>query len=353
VFDTSLLDRDLRPLLAAGMMLWVEAGPRRNAVAAVIAVSLASVGCTAKRTQRNPLPPAGDFLDYGGGWLARSSIKIDLSPTADESPPARNRRDEEEPSETDVDSPWQTARPSDSQTTGGVDSLVYKLPSNEPTPRPSYVSVDRPGETLRGRFVWGGKPPAPNPRCPGSVTRDSSALAGTVIQLRKAAFINAQLLSSLQQSQTRETSVSLRPCGWVPSLTVLHSAAVVRVASETEATNATITSPDRTPLIADISAGDAVTMTVGTGTTAISSLHRWPAFVHSVDTPLYAITDDQGLFQIDNVIAGNYELVVWHAPIVVRSKADTLTWGEPLQSVRQISLPLAKGASLTVSLRVP
>jgi hypothetical protein len=324
----------------------------------VLAIWVASIGCTSKRAMRNPLPPAGDFLDDGSGWLAQSSVKINLAPKQEESSMERNHV-ESEPSGIEVDAPWQSARPRDAETTP-ENPLKYQLPTDEASLDPTYKSVAAWGHTVRGRFVWRGRAPrfAANNRAQEPVgfppcsdnSAAGTALAGIVIELRKVAFISSQLPRSI--SRANETSVTLRPCGWTPSLTVLERASTLRIAADIEPTKATIKATDGSAVTRDIAAGDAILMKLGSGTTTISSSNKRPAFVHSVDTPLYAITDDEGLFQIDNVIAGKYDLLVWRAPIV-RQDASGITWGEPIQTVQQISLPLPKGAKLTVSLAAP
>jgi hypothetical protein len=309
---------------------------------------------------RNPLPPAGDFLDDGSGWLAQASIKIAPSPKQEEISLERNHV-ESEPSGIEVDDPWQSARPRDAETSS-ENPLKYQLPTDEASLDPTYISVVAWGHTVRGRFVWRGRSPHAGanhahqgrepvvlPSCRDS-SAEGSALAGIVIELRKVVFISSQLPRSI--SRANETSVTLRPCGWTPSLTVLERASTLRIAADIEPTKATIKATEGSTVTRDIAAGDAILMKLGSGTTTISSSNKRPAFVHSVDTPLYAITDDEGFFQIDNVIAGKYELLVWRAPIV-RQDASGITWGEPIQTVQQISLPLPKGAKLTVSLAAP
>jgi hypothetical protein len=45
-----------------------------------------------------------------------------------------------------------------------------------------------------------------------------------------------------------------------------------------------------------------------------------PAWVVGVSHPYYTLTDGEGRFRIDDVPPGAYELVVWHAPVVVAVK---------------------------------
>jgi hypothetical protein len=62
----------------------------------------------------------------------------------------------------------------------------------------------------------------------------------------------------------------------------------------------------------------------------------------AVNSPYYAVTDDQGAFKIDNVPPGTYQMVVWHpqsGPGVTR----TVTIAPDGTTTEQVALPAPKG----------
>src|SRR6185503_12006021 len=55
-----------------------------------------------------------------------------------------------------------------------------------------------------------------------------------------------------------------------------------------------------------------------------------PAWIVTADNPYFTLTDSQGRFRLDDVVAGDYTLVVWQAPAVTGVKDGVVQYGEPV-----------------------
>jgi hypothetical protein len=64
----------------------------------------------------------------------------------------------------------------------------------------------------------------------------------------------------------------------------------------------------------ELQAGGRVSLQLATGTTKVDVDGGASAWIIAIDTPYYAITDDQGRFRIDELAAGTYEVTVWQPP---------------------------------------
>ena len=62
----------------------------------------------------------------------------------------------------------------------------------------------------------------------------------------------------------------------------------------------------------------------------------------AVNNPYYAVTDDQGAFQIDNVPPGTYQMVVWH-PQAGPGVTRTITIGPDGTTTEKVALPAPRG----------
>jgi hypothetical protein len=71
------------------------------------------------------------------------------------------------------------------------------------------------------------------------------------------------------------------------------------------------------------------------------------AWVISIDTPYYAVTDDQGRFRIDELAAGTYEVTIWQPP-PAKLSSGSLTYGEPIVTKRSVKVENRRATRLDV-----
>ncbi|HTJ42722.1 MAG TPA: hypothetical protein VL463_11540 [Kofleriaceae bacterium] len=76
-----------------------------------------------------------------------------------------------------------------------------------------------------------------------------------------------------------------------------------------------------------------------------------PAWVVGVSHPYYTLTDGEGRFRIDDVPAGSYELVAWHAPVVTGVKDGRVIVTAPAEVRRDVVVKAT--APTTINLDLP
>lgn len=80
--------------------------------------------------------------------------------------------------------------------------------------------------------------------------------------------------------------------------------------------------------------------------------HYWMSgFIFVVEHPYYAITDESGAFQLDNIPPGNYTLRVWHEGWTVQKKeGDNYAYGSDLQL--EVPVKLGEGEKLALDFAI-
>ena len=102
---------------------------------------------------------------------------------------------------------------------------------------------------------------------------------------------------------------------------------------------------------ADLQEGGLVQVEVKAGVTKIDGEDGKlaAAWVLGLETPYYAITDDDGRFRLDELSPGTYELTFWQPPVASANRDGTWTYGSPIVVKRSVKVD-AKTAHVSVSL---
>lgn len=88
-----------------------------------------------------------------------------------------------------------------------------------------------------------------------------------------------------------------------------------------------------------LQAAGRIALPVTTGVTRVELAGGGAAWVVALDTPYYAVTDDQGRFRIDELAFGTYELTIWHPPVAA---------GEPNVTTRRVRVDAHRAARVDI-----
>jgi hypothetical protein len=99
----------------------------------------------------------------------------------------------------------------------------------------------------------------------------------------------------------------------------------------------------------DLQAGGHVAVPIQAGVTRVDGEAGTlgAAWVVAIDTPYYAVTDDEGRFRIDELAAGTYEVTVWQPPLA-KVTNGTLAYGEPIVTKRTVKVDSKRTSRLDV-----
>lgn len=299
-------------------------------------------GCRTAPPPLNALRPAGDRTDDGSGVLARASTDLRQLAVVDSSaaPVA---------SAADGRNPWQAGSPA----TGGITYGSYQppaLPDDPPVAAP-YGTVSGPPArttgTITGIVRWTGAVPAvvATPCGPWSSVRlgARNGLGSVVVSIEKPTRVHDAALPEYDFEQ-RATKAG---CSVQPQLLVAKRNHEIWFA--TDAASAQLDVRGATPSTVALGPFGATMLQPQREFITVAQAGMMPGFVRIVDTPLYAATDDNGAFVLENVVPGTYQLRFWHPPIVTVEHGQ-VTWGPPLEVQRHVSVRAGGVANLTVEL---
>jgi hypothetical protein len=136
-----------------------------------------------------------------------------------------------------------------------------------------------------------------------------------------------------------------RACALVPTLQVITPVpSTLTLHSESAAVTMGLMLPSGKHRDVAVERAGRATVPVELGITKVTTDGAAPAYVHGIQTPYYAITDDRGRFRLDELAPGAYELVFWHAPLEGSRSAA------PLVTQRRIVVSAGRPARVDVSL---
>lgn len=302
--------------------------------------------------QAAPMFPAGSTYDDGHGDLAMQSMQLVRLE------PARPEAGGAEPSAEDADEadPCSLAADGADAAYGGSAYAGFVVPSWRPTAverRPRYRQVAGLSGAIEGTITWRGPAPAKLATACGPIeplSLHGDRLAGALVYIEKVS------VGRPMPAEGRPASVGgvivKRGCALAPAVQLATPLpAPVVVHGDARRAQLRVTPPASPPKVYDLLEAGRVGLQVQAGVTRIDAADGSfaSAWVVGLETPYYAITDDQGRFRIDELAAGTYDVTVWQRPVPELARG-ALVYGPPIIARRSVRVELARTARLDVGL---
>lgn len=313
----------------------------------VAAASFALVACGG--SQRAPLAPAGDEHDDGAGLLARASSSLALGDT-------------DEPT---AEAPGFGGNSYGGATYGGAayGGSTYgnwtppQWAYNAPNRIPHYNVIAGLTGAIEGAVTWPGSPPPKlNSACglvdnPSIHVGSDHGVRGVLVFIERVGI--GRPLPYFSRPATVGGVVAKHGCALTPAAQfVMPLPAALAVHGDATRARLRITPPSGATKTADLEEAGRVMVDLAPGITRIDSTDDKlaAAWVLTLDSPYYAITDETGRFRLDELAAGTYDVTFWQAPLASATATGAFTYGTPLVVHRTVKVEAGKPAHLSITL---
>ena len=310
---------------------------------------LALVACGG--SQRAPLAPAGDEHDDGAGLLARASAGLALD---------------------------HTDEPTDEGHTGAFGGNAYggnvyggsayggaayagwtppQWAYNAPNRVPRYSVIAGLSGAIEGTVTWPGAPPPKLTSACGLVDNPSikvgsdRGVRGVLVFIDKVTI--GRPLPYYNRPATVGGVVVKHGCALTPAAqVVMPLPAALAINGDATRTRIRVTPPSGVAKTSELEEAGRVIVELAPGTTRVDSDDGKlaAAWVLTLESPYYAITDDAGHFRLDELAAGTYDVTFWQPPLATATPTGVLSYGAPLVVHRTVKVEAGKPSHLSIAL---
>jgi hypothetical protein len=329
-----------------------------RALAFTTLISVAGLSCGG-RTGAPALPKAGSDGDDGAGQLASASAQIYMGAGSDDGsgfgPDHAHARTDS------YDAYGYGGYGYGGYSYGGGAYASYVPAATPPNP-PAVAAIPyngtgvSDGGAITGTVRWPRPPTASTtlamPGC-GDVANPTLSIghgggaADTVVYL--ARIDHGRAFPVANRTIQVGGAVERRGCAFEPTVQVATPtpAALTLTNSETGRVVAAVGTAEVT---LDEGGSRLTPLTAGALRVADKAGALIPAWVMGLSHPYYTLTDGDGRFRLDDVPPGTYEVVAWHAPVVVGVKDGKIIETAPAEVRRQVVVKALAPTALAVDL---
>jgi hypothetical protein len=313
--------------------------------------------------QHATLSKAGDERDDGAGQLAQASLRL-ATPGENDSEAAFAGDQRAVPR---YDPAYGAAYGGDPYGGGAYGGAAYggatyagwvvpQWTYAPPVRVPRYNVIGGLHGAVAGTVTWNGAPPVKLTSACGPIDNPTlrvgtdKAARGVIVYIEKVAVGRA--VPYYARPAGIGGAIAKRGCTLVPAVQIVSPlpASFAIHGDETRATLRVV--HDKTaPAVHELEEGGIVQAEVKAGVTRVEAegAKLSPAWVLGLETPYYAITDDNGHYRIDELAPGTYELTFWQPPVASAGRDGTFTYGAPIIVKKSVTVG-AKPAQLSISL---
>ena len=329
----------------------------RRALAWTTLISVAGLSCGG-RTRTPPLPKAGSDGDDGAGQLASASAQIYVGGGSDEEGFAPDQR--AHPGAYDSYGIYG----GDGYGGGGYGGYLYGsyVPNAAMVPPPPVATIPyngtgvSDGGAITGTVRWPRPPSAAAtlalPSC-GDVANPTLSIghaggaADTVVYL--ARIDHGRAFPVANRTLSVGGAVERRGCAFEPTVQVATPAPSTLTLINSENAPVEI-AVGTTKLTVDVGGSRLAPLVPGVVRVSDEAGGVIPAWVMGLSHPYYTLTDGDGRFRLDDVPPGTYEVVAWHAPVVVGMKDGKLVETAAAEVRKQVVVKSNTPSTLAVDL---
>ena len=308
---------------------------------------LALVACGS--SQRAPLAPAGDEHDDGAGLLARASASLVLGDT-----------DDATESRAAFGGNAYGGNTYGGAAYGGSTYAGWTPPQwayNAPNRIPRYSVIAGLTGAIEGTVTWPGPPPPKLTSACGLIDNPSIHVGSDHGVGGVLVFIDRITIGRPLPYYSRPATVGgilvKHGCTLTPAAQlVMPLPAALAINGDATRARIRVTPPSRVVKSAELQEGGRIVVELAPGITRVDGDDDKlaAAWVLTLDSPYYAITDEAGRFRLDELAAGTYDVTFWQPPLATATPTGTLSYGAPLVVHRTVKVESGKPAHLSIAL---